>query len=112
VSGYRLRVIVCQDEPEILGMNHDLWVSGQRHNEGESMELVEVFRRLREPNVALWKRVEPAQLQPSGLHKERGREMLNKYLIGQAGHDLSHVDHMRRYLATVNRGETYGNADR
>ena len=112
VFAYRLRVILCEDEPEILGMNHDLWVSGQRHNEREPMELVEVFRRLREPNVALWKRVERAQLQRSGLRNERGREMLNKYLTGQAGHDLSRVDHIRRYLATVNRGETHGNADR
>lgn len=101
VFGYRLRAILCEDEPDILGMNHELWVSGQRHNEREPMELVEVFRQLREPNVALWKRVEPAQLQRSGLHNERGRETLDKYLTGQAGHDLSHVDQIRRDLAAV-----------
>jgi hypothetical protein len=105
VFGFRLRAILCEDEPEILGMNHELWVSGQRHNEREPMESVEVFRRLREPNVALWRRVEPAQLQRSGLHNERGRETLDKYLTGHAGHDLSHIDQIRRYLAAVREGQ-------
>jgi hypothetical protein len=104
VFGYRLRAILCEDEPEILGMNHELRVSGQRHNEREPMELVRMFRQLRVPNVALWKRVEPVQLQRSGLHNERGRETLDKYLTAHAGHDLSHIDQIRRYLGAIRKG--------
>ena len=28
VYGYRLRLILCEDNPTILGMNQDLWVAG------------------------------------------------------------------------------------
>jgi hypothetical protein len=101
VFGYRLRAILCEDRPEVLGMNHELWVSGQHHNEREPGELVETFRGLRAPNIALWKRVTPEQLQRVGVHNERGPETLEKYLIAQAGHDLSHIDQIRRYLAAV-----------
>jgi hypothetical protein len=101
VFGYRIRAILCEDKPDILGMNHELWVSGQRHNQREPAELVETFRRLRGPNLALWKRVEPAQLERVGVHNERGTESLAMYLRAQAGHDLSHVDQIRRYLAAA-----------
>ena len=70
------------------------------------MEWVEVFRRLREPNVALWKRVEPMQLRRFGLHNECGRETLDKYLVAQAGHDFSQIDQVRRYLATVRESQS------
>src|SRR5512147_664019 len=31
VYGYRVRLILCEDGPTILGMDQDLWVAGQRH---------------------------------------------------------------------------------
>jgi DinB superfamily len=40
VYGYRLRLMLCEDHPTILGMNQDLWVAGQRHNACERSELV------------------------------------------------------------------------
>jgi hypothetical protein len=33
VYGYRLRLILCEDAPAILGTNQDLWVAALRHNE-------------------------------------------------------------------------------
>ena len=41
VYGYRLRLILCEDDPTILGTNQDLWVAALRHNEREPLELVE-----------------------------------------------------------------------
>src|SRR5713226_8580970 len=43
VYGYRLRLILCEDNPIILGMNQELWVPAQQHNEREPSELVESF---------------------------------------------------------------------
>ena len=62
VYGFRLRLILCEDNPTILGMNQDLWVAGQRHNEREPAELVEMFRTMRQFNLALWNRMSPAEL--------------------------------------------------
>jgi len=64
----------------------------QRHNEREPSELVEMFRTMRQFNLALWKRMSPADLQRNGLHNERGPESLGVMLPMIAGHDLSHLD--------------------
>lgn len=101
VCGYRLRLILCEDNPAILGMNQDLWVAGQRHNEREPSELVEMFGTLRQFNLALWKRMSPADLKRTGQHNERGPESLGLMLRLYAGHDLSHLDQITRYVQAV-----------
>lgn len=101
VYGFRVRMILCQDRPTLLGMDQDLWVAGQRLNEREPMELVTLFRELRKGNLALWKRMTPADLERVGLHAERGPEPLSLIRRMNAGHDLSHLDQINRYLAAI-----------
>jgi hypothetical protein len=98
VYGYRLRLILSEDNPTILGTNQDSWVARQRHNEREPAELVETFRTLREFNLAVWRRTSPAELERTGQHNERGPESLAVMLRLLAGHDLSHLDQIRRYI--------------
>lgn len=101
VYGYRLRLVLCQDRPAILGTIQDSWVAGQRHNEREPSELVEMFQTLRQFNLALWTRLTPADLERSGQHNERGPESLDVMLRMMAGHDLSHLDQINRYIRAV-----------
>ena len=101
VYGYRLRLILCEDNPTILGMDQDLWVAGQRHNEREPSELAEIFRTMRQFNLALWKRMSPTELKRTGQHNERGPESLAVLLRMLAGHDLSHLDQITRYIQAV-----------
>ena len=103
VYGYRLRLILCEENPAILGTNQDLWVARQRHNERETSEFVEMFQTMRQFNLALWKRMSPADLERTGQHNERGPESLGVMLRMMAGHDLSHLDQITRYLQTVRR---------
>jgi DinB superfamily len=106
VYGYRLRLILCEDRPAIQGMDQDLWVAGQRHNEREPSELVEMFRTLRQFNLALWTRVSPADAKRIGRHNERGPESLAVMLRMLAGHDLSHMDQIARYVRAVRQRES------
>jgi hypothetical protein len=101
VYGYRLRLILCEDNPTILGINQDLWVAGQRHNEREPVELVDTFRSLRQCNLALWTRLSPVDLQRTGRHNERGPESLGDTLRMLAGHDLSHLAQIGTYLEAI-----------
>ena len=101
VYGYRLRLILCEDDPTILGTNQDFWVAGLRHNEREPSELVEIFRTLRELNLAEWRRASPEHLKRTGQHNERGLESLGVMLRLLAGHDLSHLDQISRYIHAV-----------
>jgi DinB superfamily len=101
VDGYRLRLILCEDDPTILGTNQDFWVAALRHNEREPLELVEIFRTLRQLNLAEWRRTSPEDLKRTGQHNERGLESLGVMLRLLAGHDLSHLDQITRYIHAV-----------
>jgi hypothetical protein len=101
VYGYRLRLILCEEQPAILGYRQDAWVAALRHNEREPSELVEIFRTLRVLNLSVWRRVSPEDLQRSGQHDERGAESLAAMLQLLAGHDLSHLHQISRYIQAV-----------
>ena len=101
VYGYRLRLIVSEELPTILGTQQDRWVAAQRHNEREPSDLVETFRNLRELNLASWKRVPAADLARAGQHNERGPESLDVMLRLLAGHDLSHLNQIAQYIEAV-----------
>lgn len=105
VYGYRLRLILCEDNPTILGMNQELWVTGQRHNQREPSEVVAMFQAMRRINLALWKQMSPADMQRTGQHDERGPESLGMMLQMLAGHDLSHLDQLTRFIQAVGKRE-------
>jgi hypothetical protein len=101
VYGYRLRLILCEDDPAILGTKQDSWVASLRHNEREASELVEIFRTLRVFNMAVWGQMTAEDLKRSGQHNERGPEPLGVMLRMLAGHDLSHLEQLNRYIQAV-----------
>ena len=101
VYGYRARLILCEDNPTILGMDQELWVAGQRYNEREPMELLDEFRHLRPHNLRLWQGMTPHDLERAGQHSERGPESLGLLLKLLAGHDLLHLDQMKRLLMAI-----------
>ena len=105
VYGYRLRLILCENDPAILGTQQDLWVAALRHNEREPSELAEIFRVLRSLNLAVWRRTSPEDLKRIGQHNERGPESLGVMLRLLAGHDLSHLDQINRYIQAVQQRE-------
>lgn len=103
VYAYRVRLILCEDKPTILGMDQDKWVAGQHYNERDAAELADTFRNFRTSTVRLWKSMKPADLERVGRHNERGEESLGLMLRMEAGHDLSHIDQVTRYIAAAKR---------
>ena len=101
VYGYRARLILCEEHPTILGMDQDLWVAGQRYNEREPIELAEEFRYLRKHNLRMWRGLTPQELERTGQHSERGPESLGLLRTLMAGHDLLHLDQLKRLLMAI-----------
>jgi hypothetical protein len=99
--GFRVRHIFCEVEPTLIGMDQEKWVERQRYNERDPAELVSIFAILRKANLAVWKLMTPADLRRVGRHAERGPETLELMLRMEAGHDLSHIDQIRRYLQSI-----------
>jgi hypothetical protein len=101
VYGYRLRLILCENEPPILGFRQDAWVASLHHNDREPSELVETFRTLRVLNLYVWRRTSPEDLHRSGQHNERGVESLAVMVRLLAGHDLSHLHQISRSIQAL-----------
>ena len=101
VYGYRLRVILSEGDPAILGYRQDSWVASLHHNEREPSELLEIFRTLRVLNLAVWRELSPEAFERGGQHNERGPESLSVMLRMLAGHDLSHLDQISRYIQAI-----------
>jgi hypothetical protein len=101
VAGYRLRLILSEEDAPVVGTRQDAWVLRQRHNDREPFEHAETFRRLRQFNVTVWRQLSPADLMRTGRHNERGTESLAVMLRMQAGHDLSHLNQIDRYVRAI-----------
>lgn len=97
--GWRLRLILGHDGAPITGYDQEVWVTTQRYNNREPQDLLETFRGLRSFNLPTWKLAVPDALDRVGQHNERGPETLGLMLRMNAGHDLTHIDQLKRYLA-------------
>lgn len=104
VYGYRMRLILAEEQPEITSMDQELWVTAQHYNLRDPGELARQFGELRSWNLRLWRDLSPDDLLRSGVHRERGAESLGLMLRMNAGHDLSHIDQLTRYLAAIAGG--------
>ena len=82
-------------------MDPDRWVAAQKHNDREPQDRVEQFRALRAPNLRLWAGLTPAELARTGQHTERGPESLDLLRTLLAGHDLLHLEQIRRTLGAI-----------
>jgi hypothetical protein len=98
VVSARVRWILAEDEPDIVGYDQALWVAGLRHNEDDPALLLATFEALRGANLDLWSRRSVADRQRVGRHRERGPESYEMMFRLAAGHDRIHLAQARRAL--------------
>lgn len=104
VASARMRWILAEDEPEIVGYDQDRWVDGLRHGDDDPDELIALFETLRASNLRLWAQTPPADRERFGLHRERGPESYGLIVRLGAGHDRFHLAQAERALAAVRAG--------
>ena len=97
----RVRWILAEDEPDIVGYDQALWVSGLEHNDDDPARLLATFAAVRDANLDLWARRSLADRERIGRHRERGAESYDMTFRLAAGHDRIHVAQARRALAAV-----------
>lgn len=105
VTSARVRWVLAEDEPQIIGYDQDLWVDGLRHASDDPEALIALFDALRSANLALLSTRSTADLERFGRHTERGPESYGLMIRLTAGHDRFHVAQAERALAAV-RGTT------
>ncbi len=97
VWGYRLRMIVAHDRPEITGYDQDLWADRLHYQQVAAADAIAQLRVLRQTNLNFLKSLSPADLRRVGYHVERGEESVERMIPLYAGHDLAH----RRQLLRI-----------
>jgi hypothetical protein len=101
VYGYRMRMMLSHDAPEIAGYDQDIMVAGLAHNERPAFMLLEGLRRLRGLNIDLYLRTRGPAWERYGIHSERGRESVDLSVRLLAGHDRVHMRQIERTLGLV-----------
>jgi DinB superfamily len=99
VGGFRLRLILGSPGAPIIAYDQDKWVTSGHYDERDPRKSVELFRVLREANLALLESLAPEQWKDYGIHSERGRESIEHIARMFAGHDINHLRQIEKILA-------------
>ena len=101
ITSARVRWIIAEDEPDIVGYDQDRWVDGLGHREDDPDGLIATFAALREANLRLWASRPSADRERFGVHRERGPESYELITRLQAGHDRFHLAQAERALVVI-----------
>lgn len=99
--GWRMRLVLGDQDPVVSAFDQDGWVSAQRLNDRDPGQLVEMLGQLRKWNVVVWKQLTPADLERVGRGSGQGAVSLGELLRTFAQHDLHHLDQIKRYLEAI-----------
>ncbi|HET8925777.1 MAG TPA: DinB family protein [Candidatus Acidoferrum sp.] len=98
VGGFRLRFILGSPGAAIVAYDQDKWVTSGHYDKRDPRDSLDVFRVLREANLALLKSLSPEQWKDYGIHSERGPESIEHIVLMFAGHDINHLQQLERIV--------------
>lgn len=91
VTGFRTRFILGAPGSPVVAYDQDQWVISGHYDRRSLQNSLELFRVLRQANLALLEFLTPEQRTRYGIHSERGQESINQIERMFAGHDLNHL---------------------
>jgi hypothetical protein len=103
VIGWRLRLVLAEDRPNITGFDQDAWSAHLRALYPGVESMIEQIALLRQGHVELLRSLTPAQWERVGLHTERGPESVALMVRLYAGHDLAHLRQIARIRGGLGR---------
>ena len=98
VIGFRIRLIRGANGTPIVAYDQDVWAGTQNYKRSDPKKSLELFRAVRESNVAVLKSLKSDEWKNHGLHSERGPESLELIARMIAGHDLNHIRQIEAIL--------------
>src|SRR5262245_28049096 len=101
VWGYRLRMVLAHDRPQLTGYDQDLWGERLGYDEADADQALQDFGALRRTNLRLLARASGEDLKRVGVHAERGEESVEHMIRLYAGHDLLHLEQLARIRRAV-----------
>ncbi len=98
VASWRIRSILGSPGTPLQAFDQDTWVTAGHYDRRDPRKSLELFRVLREVNLALYKTLTPQQWKHHGMHAERGVETVERTVRLFAGHDLNHTRQVEQIL--------------
>jgi len=98
VRGWRMRQILGAPGTPIQAFDQDAWAISGHYEKRDPRKSVELFRVVREANIALLKSLTPEQWKHHGMHAERGEESIEHIVRLNAGHDINHTKQVERIV--------------
>lgn len=103
IYGYRLRMIVAEDEPALVGYDQDRWAQRLHHHAGDPDFELQRLDLLRRSNLGFLRSLEDAEWERVGRHSERGAESVRRVFQLLAAHDLVHLRQIERIMRSLPR---------
>ena len=97
-SSWRYRQMLENDGVSLAGFDQDEWARLGDYASWAPKEALVLFRLLREANLRMLARLTSEQWQRSGVHAERGRITVADLARHMAGHDVNHIEQVRKLL--------------
>src|SRR5450631_2644587 len=91
VGSWRMRLIAGASGTAVQPFDQDVWASLFQYGKRDAKQSLEVFRVLRENNIAMLKALPRESWDNYGMHAERGKETIAHLARMFAGHDTNHV---------------------
>ena len=110
VGAYRIRMILSAPGTPIQAFDQDVWARTGRYDTTDVRSSLEMFRVLREANLALLRSLRPEEWKMSGMHAERGAESIRDIAMYYAGHDINHFKQIEAIRANPTPGAGRGRA--
>jgi hypothetical protein len=90
-GSWRMRLIIGASGITVQPFDQDAWASVFEYDKRDAKHSLEVFRVLRENNLAMLKALPRESWDNFGMHLERGKETITHMTRMFAGHDTNHV---------------------
>lgn len=101
VYGYRIRMVLSHDTPEIQGFDQDKWASLVCYDGATIDDFLAMLDVLRSMNLKVYRCLKEEQMHRFGVHTERGPESVGRQLRLCAAHDEVHLAQIRRIASRV-----------
>src|SRR5208282_3595079 len=100
-ASWRMRSVIGENGVTTQPFDQDAWASVFQYQKRDVRRSLEVFRVLRENNLALLKEIPRETWNNYGMHLERGKETVAHLARMFAGHDTNHILQIERIVVPL-----------
>ena len=100
-TAWRYRQMLENPGCTLPGFDQDAWARMGNHAESNPQDSLDLYRTLRHANLRVLERLSTDQWNSWGVHLERGRITVEELARHMAGHDVNHIEQIRKILGTA-----------